>query len=109
MLVMRPRSAGTGRSATAAPRKAPRSRASEGDVVRIFIGVGRNNSIRPADLVGAIANEARIDSRSIGAIDIADKFSLVEVPANAADGIIKALRGATIRGKKVLVRRDRDA
>jgi ATP-dependent RNA helicase DeaD len=78
------------------------------DVARIFIGIGRNNSIRPADLVGAIANEARIDSRNIGAIDIADKFSLVEVPGNAADGIIKALRGATIRGKKVLVRYDRD-
>jgi ATP-dependent RNA helicase DeaD len=80
----------------------------KGDVARIFIGVGRNNSIRPADLVGAIANEARIDSRNIGAIDIADKFSLVEVPGPAADGIIKALRGATIRGKKVLVRYDRD-
>ncbi len=78
------------------------------DVARIFIGIGRNNSIRPADLVGAIANEARIDSRNIGAIDIADKFSLVEVPGGAADGIIKALRGATIRGKKVLVRYDRD-
>ena len=80
----------------------------KGDVARIFIGVGRNNQIRPADLVGAIANEARIDSRNIGAIDIADKFSLVEVPGLSADSIIKALRGATIRGKKVLVRYDRD-
>jgi ATP-dependent RNA helicase DeaD len=57
--------------------------------------------------VGAIAGEARIDSRDIGAIDIADKFSLVEVPGAAAEGIIKAIRGTTIRGKKVLVRRER--
>jgi ATP-dependent RNA helicase DeaD len=108
MLVMRPRPAGNERTAPS-PHKPPRSRGNETDIVRIFIGVGRNNSIRPADLVGAIANEARIDSRSIGAIDIADKFSLVEVPSGAADNVIKALRGATIRGKKVLVRRDRDA
>jgi ATP-dependent RNA helicase DeaD len=96
-------------AADGAPRKFGVKRPPpKGDVARIFIGVGRNNSIRPADLVGAIANEARIDSRNIGAIDIADKFSLVEVPGPAADGIIKALRGATIRGKKVLVRYDRD-
>jgi ATP-dependent RNA helicase DeaD len=79
-----------------------------GDVVRLWIALGRNHNIRPADLVGAIANEARIDSRNIGAIDIADKFSLVEVPGPAADGIIKAMRGTTIRGKKVVLRYDRD-
>ncbi len=84
-----------------------RLRLKASDVTRIYIGVGRSAGIRPADLVGAIANEARINSRDIGHIDIADRFSLVEVPGQAADGIITALRGATIRGKKVLVRRDR--
>jgi len=78
------------------------------DSTRIYIGVGRSGGIRPADLVGAIANEAHIDSRDIGHIDIADRFSLVEVPGASADAIITALRGATIRGKKVLVRRDRE-
>jgi len=79
------------------------------DVTKIYVGIGRNFGIRPADLVGAIANEAKIDSRSIGHIDIADTFSLVEVPGTSAEGIIAALRGATIRGKKVAVRRDRGA
>jgi ATP-dependent RNA helicase DeaD len=65
--------------------------------------------VRPADLVGAIANEAGLDAREIGAIDIADRFALVEVPGDAVDGVIDALRGATIRGKRVLVRRDREA
>ncbi|MEA2663266.1 MAG: ATP-dependent helicase DeaD, partial [Candidatus Eremiobacteraeota bacterium] len=77
------------------------------DVAKIYIGVGRAAGIRPADLVGAIANEARINSRDIGAIDITDKFSLVEVPGAIAEGVIAALRGTTIRGKKVTVRRDR--
>ena len=74
----------------------------------MFVGVGRAAGIRPADLVGAIANEAGISSRSIGAIDIADRFSLVEVPASQIDDIIRKLRGSTIRGKKVNVRRDRE-
>ncbi len=78
------------------------------DVTKIYVGIGRNFGIRPADLVGAIAGEAKIDSRDIGHIDIADKFSLVEVPGSAADAIIAALRKATIRGKKVMVRRDHE-
>jgi len=59
--------------------------------------------------VGAIANEAGIDSRDIGAIEIADRFSLVEVPGNAVDDIIRALQNTTIRGKRVMARRDRAA
>jgi ATP-dependent RNA helicase DeaD len=83
-------------------------RSGDTDVTRLFIGLGRKAGVRPADLVGAIANEAGIDSRAIGAIEIADRFSLVEVPGDAADDVIRALKGTTIRGKKVLARRDRD-
>jgi ATP-dependent RNA helicase DeaD len=93
-----------------AKRERPGGRAraqSSGDIAKIYIGVGRSAGIRPADLVGAIANEARLHSRAIGAIDIADRFSLVEVPSAEADNVIEALRGTTIRGKKVTVRRDR--
>jgi ATP-dependent RNA helicase DeaD len=78
------------------------------DVSRLYIGLGRRAGVRPGDLVGAIANEAGIDSRAIGAIEITDRFSLVEVPDDAVDDVIRALRGTTIRGKKVLARRDRD-
>lgn len=79
-----------------------------GDVTRLYVGLGKKAGLRPADLVGAIANEAGIDSRDIGAIEITDRFALVEVPDDAVDDIIQALRGATIRGKRVLARRDRD-
>jgi ATP-dependent RNA helicase DeaD len=79
------------------------------DVARLYVALGRKAGVRPGDLVGAIANEAGIDSRDIGAIEIADRFSLVEVPDDAAEGIIQALRGTTIRGKRVMARRDRDA
>jgi hypothetical protein len=37
---------------------------------------------------------------------IADRFSLIEVPEQLANTIIKALRAANIRGQKVVVRRE---
>ncbi|WP_438018246.1 DEAD/DEAH box helicase [Sorangium sp. So ce315] len=78
----------------------------DGNVARLYIGAGRAAGIRPADLVGAIANEASLSSRDIGAIQIADGFSVVEVPADAADTVIEALRATRLKGRKVQVRRD---
>jgi ATP-dependent RNA helicase DeaD len=89
-------------------RRGGRGRQAEWDVTRVYVGAGRKAGIRPGDLVGAIANEARVDSSSIGAIEIADRFSLVEVPEAMAERIIDALRSTTIKGKRVTVRRDRD-
>jgi ATP-dependent RNA helicase DeaD len=77
-----------------------------GDVTRVYIALGKKAGVRPGDLVGAIANEAGLDSRDIGAIEIADRFSLVEVPDAAAEDVITALRATTIRGKRVMARRD---
>src|SRR6185503_20151483 len=79
------------------------------NAVRLFIGAGREAGIRPGDLVGAITGEAGIDSRDLGAIEIADRFSLIEVPESRADEIMAALRATTLRGRKVSVRPDRDA
>jgi ATP-dependent RNA helicase DeaD len=81
--------------------------AKDASFVRIYIPIGRMSKIRPGDLVGAIANEAGVDSSLIGSIDITDKFSLVEVPDAQADDIIGALNQTTIRGKRVKARRER--
>jgi ATP-dependent RNA helicase DeaD len=78
------------------------------ETAKLYVGAGRKVGVRPGDLVGAIANEAGIDADAIGAIEIADRFSLVEVPAEIADDIIGALRSTTIKGKRVIVRRDRE-
>ena len=90
-------------------RKQDEYREAVGDVVRLWIGAGKAAGIRPGDLVGAIAGEAGIPSKAIGAIEIAERFSLVEVPEEMADNIVAALKKATLRGQKVTVRRDRDA
>ena len=85
-----------------------RQRPAERGFTRLFVGAGKNNKIRPADLVGAIAGEAGVPSSAIGAIRIAETFSVVEVPDDLADHIIAAMRSASLRGKKTVVRRDRD-
>ena len=63
-------------------------------------------SIRPQDLVGAIANEAGVAGSLIGAIQVADRYSIVEVPEELADQVIRAIGKTKLRGKKVRVRRD---
>jgi ATP-dependent RNA helicase DeaD len=76
-------------------------------MTRIYIGAGRQASVRPQDLVGAIANEAGVAGSLIGAIQVADRYSIVEVPDEVADQVIRAIGKTKLRGKKVEVRRDR--
>lgn len=80
-----------------------------GDFISLYVGAGRLDSLRPGDLVGAIANEAGLSGGEVGSIKIADRFSLVEVPAERAEDVIRALRKTTIRGRKVQVRQDRES
>ena len=78
------------------------------EVAKIYIGAGRKAKIRPGDIVGAIANELQLDADVIGAIEIYDRFSLVEVPDEIADDIVDTLRATHIKGKRVPIRRDKD-
>jgi ATP-dependent RNA helicase DeaD len=85
------------------PKTAGRRERGWRGMARLRINAGRQAGILPGDLVGAIANEAGISSRAIGAIDIADRYSLVEVANEVADQVSKALRRSTLKGKKVTV------
>jgi ATP-dependent RNA helicase DeaD len=82
----------------------PGREAPEAAMVRIYIGAGREAGIRPGDLVGAIANEARVNSNVIGAIQIEERFSVVDIPEALARGIIEVLGRSRIKGRKVPVR-----
>ena len=89
--------------------KTANAKAARRNMTRLFIGAGRTAGVRPRDLVGAIAGESGVDGRAIGAIEVSDRFSIVEVPDEHAQEIIAALRTSTIKGKKAAVRRDRTA
>jgi ATP-dependent RNA helicase DeaD len=80
-----------------------RPRGPESGMARLFVNIGHNFRVRPQDLVGAIANEANIPGRAIGAIDILDTFSFVEVPEDKAQQVIDALTAASVKGRPVNV------
>jgi ATP-dependent RNA helicase DeaD len=95
-----------GRVGRSAPRRGGRRGPSE--ATRLFLGIGRRRGIGPGDIVGAITGEAGVPASAIGAIEIADQFSLVEVEEDLADDIVRALSRATIKGRKTAVRRAKE-
>jgi ATP-dependent RNA helicase DeaD len=90
-----------------APARPRPSGNGDGSIARLYVGLGRAAGVRPADLVAVLTNEARLNAKAIGAIQIADRFSLVELPADAIDAVVKTLRGTLLRGKPMRPRRDR--
>ena len=73
-------------------------------MVRLVFDAGRQSGVRPADLVGAIANEAGVPGREIGGIDIHDTVSIVEVRSRQAAQVMERLAGATLRGQVLTIR-----
>jgi ATP-dependent RNA helicase DeaD len=81
----------------------PGSEAAEPGMTRLFLNVGRNEGVRPADIVGAIAGEAGIPGRTIGAIDLYDTYAFVEVPQEQAQRVVESLNRASLRGHPVRI------
>ena len=77
------------------------SRGRNEDVARLFINIGKNQGIRPGDILGAIAGESGMPGRMVGRIDMFDNYTFVEVPREHADVVLQAMRGAKIKGKNV--------
>lgn len=74
---------------------------------RLYIALGKDAGVRPKDVVGAIANETHLSGSDVGAIDISERSTTVEVPADAAKAVIDALSRTRIQGRKVKARLDR--
>ena len=95
------------------PERPERPRRERGEpeegMTRLFIGAGRMSGVRPGDIVGAIANEANVSSRQIGAIDISDRFTLAEVDSAVAQQVIDALQGVRFKGRPITVKLDQGA
>ncbi|MGD9705704.1 MAG: DEAD/DEAH box helicase [Acidimicrobiia bacterium] len=85
-----------------------KDRGPAGATARLYFGVGRAAGVRPQDLVGAIANETTLSGRDIGAIRVAERHSVVEIPERAVDEVIAAMGRTTIKGSRPNVRRYRE-
>ena len=70
-------------------------------MVRLFINVGKKDKIKPANILGAIAGESGMPGKLVGAIDMLDNYTFVEVPAKHADKVLKAMSNAKIKGRSI--------
>ncbi len=84
----------------------PARSAPSGDMVRYRIDVGRDHGAQVKDIVGAIANEAGIESRFIGRIGLYDESSTVELPAGMPAEAANALKRTRVRGVPINLRPD---
>jgi ATP-dependent RNA helicase DeaD len=72
-------------------------------MVQLFINAGRRHGVRPNDIVGAIANEAGVPGRAIGAIDIDDRFTVVELPRQYQAQVLKRMTHTVIRNQPIRI------
>ncbi|MEZ5345433.1 MAG: DEAD/DEAH box helicase [Pyrinomonadaceae bacterium] len=77
---------------------------SEEGMVRLHIDAGRKHRISPGDIVGAIAGEAGIPGKAIGAIDVNDGFTLVDIPEEFVRIVLENMQGSRIRKQRISIR-----
>jgi ATP-dependent RNA helicase DeaD len=71
--------------------------------VRFRIVVGHELGVQPGNIVGAIANEAGIDSTHIGRIEIFDAYSTVDLPDGMPMDVFETLRATWVCGQKLAI------
>lgn len=109
------RQAEANQATAARPRPAAdgeRSRAGGGDttagMVRLFMTIGTRDGVKVGDLMGVIAGEGGIEGDRVGKIDLRESHALVEVAAGDAASVIARVNGSMIKGRRVVVRGERD-
>ncbi|MBS1936706.1 MAG: DbpA RNA binding domain-containing protein, partial [Bacteroidetes bacterium] len=93
---------------------APRAKPSRDDAPRkaeygmetFRIEVGHAHGVKPNNIVGAIANEAGLDSKHIGRIDIRDEHSLIDLPEGMPAELLAHLKKVWVAGQRLRISRD---
>lgn len=98
------------RSFDEAPRRErPARQAPEAGMETFRIEVGHVHGVKPGNIVGAIANEADLESRFIGRIDIRDHFTLIDLPEGMPRETMEHLKRVRVAGQQLKIRRDEGA
>jgi ATP-dependent RNA helicase DeaD len=82
--------------------------ATRGGMTRLFMTIGTRDGVKVGDLMGAIAGEGGIPGDRVGKIDLRESHALVEVAESDAASVIQRVNGSMIRGRRVVVRGERD-
>lgn len=73
----------------------------EEGMVRLFINIGKKQNVKPGDILGAIAGESGMPGKLVGAIDMFDKYTFVEVPREYGHEVLQAMANVKIKGKSI--------
>ena len=73
----------------------------EEGMVRLFINIGKKQHVKPGDILGAITGESGMPGKLVGAIDMYDKYTFVEVPRPYGKDVLKAMSNSKIKGKSI--------
>ena len=85
---------------------APRARRPDDfEAERLIVSAGRRQGVRPADIVGALTRGAGVHSAAIGAIELGDDSTLVELHPEAVEDCVRYLRREGLRGQPVAIKR----
>lgn len=88
-----------GAKPTPARKATPLKDFPEIEMARFRLDVGSQQRIKPGNIVGAIANEAELESKYIGEIEIRDDYSTVDLPADMPKGILSILKKVRVGGR----------
>ena len=80
------------------------ARSNEQGMQTFRVDVGHQHGVKPGNLVGAIANEAGIESRYIGRIDIREDFSLLDLPEGVSADLLDHLKSVWVAGQRLKIR-----
>ena len=80
-----------------------------GEMVRFFINVGRKNGIQPRHIVESIASSTSLPGKLIGAIDIFDDYTFVDVPRKYASEVLASMKNNTVKGKRINIEKSNKA
>jgi len=80
-----------------------RPRESEPGMQSYRIEVGHDHGVKPGNIVGAIANEANIDSKKIGRIEIYDGFSILDLPSDLPKDVMQHLKAVWVAGQQLKI------
>lgn len=86
---------------SAAPRKERIARAPDAGMQTFRIAVGHAHGVKPGNIVGAIANEASLDSKFIGRIEIYDDYSTLDLPDSLPSDMLEHLKKVWVAGQQL--------
>ena len=78
----------------------------EAGIERFRLEVGYEHGVKPGNIVGAIANEADLDSAHIGRIEIYDDYSTIDLPEGMPNDLLKVLKKVWVCGQKLQISRE---